>query len=215
MWLEALGAALGTVKFVGAPTDLVTHLLPAALGAMTMVAVVLGTLMANVLNIYSGVLSSLVLGIPMRRWVAAVVVGTLGTVVSWSSGQHNYWQHYEVFLFLLGYWVAPWLAILSVDYLIGTPAKATDAGGRLYGKSHRVGLGFAVWVVAVLASVPFMNQPSTTPGGFGFVGPFAASHPSFGDITYFVSFLVAGVLYALALKATGGRSGAEVEAFAD
>lgn len=197
VWLESLGAAIGTVKFVGTPTDLVAHLLPAAVGTVAMVAVVLGTVTANVLNIYSGALSALVVGVPLKRWAAAVVVGAAGTIVSWLAGRHGYWQHYEVFLFLLGYWIAPWLGVMAVDHLYAPP------GGRAHlyqDRSHRFGFGFAAWAVSIAASVPFMNQPSSTPGGLGFVGPFAKAHPGWGDVTYFVSFALAAALYWITLR---------------
>lgn len=197
-WLETLGAAIGTIAFVGTPTDLVTHLLPHTIGIITMIGVVIGTLTANILNIYSGALSSLVLDLPLRRWMAALIVGIFGTAVAWFAGQHNYWEHYEVFLFLLGYWIAPWLAILAVDRMSGG-----RSGGRLfYDRGHRVGVGVVAWLVAIAASIPFMNQPGS-PGGFGFVGVFAAGHPAYGDITYLVSFVLAGVLYAVALRLIG------------
>ncbi len=196
VWLESLGAAIGTVKFVGTPTDLVAHLLPGPVGVAAMVAVVLGTITANVLNIYSGALSSLVMGIPMKRWAAALVVGAAGTAVSWLAGQHNYWQHYEVFLFLLGYWIAPWLGIMTVDHLL----RGDTEGLQAKSAQSRIGIGFVAWVVAIGLSVPFMNQPSSTPSGFGFVGPFAKSHPTWGDVTYLVSFVAAAVLYWLGIS---------------
>lgn len=196
VWLEVLGAAIGTVKFVGSPTDLVTSFLPHALGIVAMVGVIVGTVTANVLNIYSGALSGLVLGVRMPRWVAAVVVGVLGTGLSWVAGRHDFYAHYEVFLFLLSYWIAPWLAVMLVDGALrsrrGQQAAAETA--QLYRRRPVVGLGFLAWLLAIAASVPFMNQPNQG-GSIGFVGPFASGHPTFGDLTYAVSFVLAGALY--------------------
>ena len=56
LWIEVLGAALATIAPLSVPTDLVTHLLPHLLGVLAMLAVILGTVTANVLNIYSGAL---------------------------------------------------------------------------------------------------------------------------------------------------------------
>ncbi len=190
IWLEVLGAALATLKGIFVPTDLVTHLLPYSLGVVTMIAVVLGTITANVLNIYSGALSSLVIDIPMKRWMSAVVVGVLGTLVAWYASQNGtFFSKYQTFLFLLGYWVAPWLAIVLVDYFV--KAKGDYATSEFYDRKRPFGMGFWAWIVGVLVSVPFMNQYGM------FVGPFASSHPQFGDITYFVGFLVAGLIYAV------------------
>ena len=187
LWLEVLGAALATLKGIFVPTDLVTNLLPHALGIVTMIAVVLGTVTANVLNIYSGALSSLVIDIPMKRWLGAVIVGILGTIVSWIAGQHGYWQHYQEFLFLLGYWVAPWLAIVLVDYYF--KAKGEYETDEFYDRKKPIGAGFWAWVIGVALSVPFMNQYPL------FVSWFPTHYPQFGDITYFVSFIVAGLIY--------------------
>lgn len=194
IWLEVLGAALATLKNIAVPTDLVTHLLPHALGIVTMIAVVLGTITANVLNIYSGALSSLVIDLPMKRWVAAIVVGILGTVVSWYGGQNGYWQHYESFLFMLGYWVAPWLAIVLVDYYFKARGQYTTE--EFYDRKKPFSAGIWAWLIAVLISIPFMNQYPL------FVGAFANSHPQFGDITYVVSFVIAGGLYFLLARPT-------------
>lgn len=139
------------------------------------------------------------LDIPLRRWMAAVVVALLGTAVSWVAGRHDFYAHYETFLFLLGYRVGPWLGIVAVDLL-----THRDAAARFYQRSHRFGLGFPVWLVAVAASVPFMNQ-SGSGGSVHFVGAFARTHPQFGDITYFVGFLVAAALYPLGRRLVGGQ----------
>ncbi|EQD80860.1 permease for cytosine/purines, uracil, thiamine, allantoin, partial [mine drainage metagenome] len=145
-----------TLKNIAVPTDLVTHLLPHSLGVATMIAVVLGTITANVLNIYSGALSSLVIDIPMKRWLGAIVVGALGTVVSWIAGQHGYWAHYESFLFLLGYWVAPWLAIVLIDYYFKSQGNYRTE--EFYDKKKAFGAGTWAWLIGVALSIPFMNQ---------------------------------------------------------
>lgn len=192
VWLEALGAAFGTAdNALSQPAQLVHGLLPHALGQITMVAVALGTITANVLNIYSGALSSLVLGIPLKRWMAALVVGGCGTVLSWFAGQHNYYQHYENFLFLLGYWIAPWVAVVAIDLGV----RRLNGGGRasvdrFYDRRARAGRGLVAWLVGVAASVPFMNQTI-------WHGPVATGHPGLGDITYYVGFVVAAVVYGL------------------
>lgn len=193
VWLEVLGAALATLKGIFVPTDLVTNLLPHSLGVVTMLAVVLGTITANVLNIYSGALSSLVIDIPMKRWVGAVVVGILGMILSFvAGGSSTFLQHYQTFLFLLGYWVAPWLAIVLIDYY--AKAKGQYRTEEFYDRHKPVSAGTWAWLIGVAVSVPFMNQYGL------FVGPFAAAHPQFGDITYYVGFVVAGLVYYFTAK---------------
>jgi NCS1 family nucleobase:cation symporter-1 len=186
-WTQCLGAAFGTVMSLSQPAQLLSGILPKALGIVVMIAVVLGTGTANVINIYSAALSTLVINIPMKRWLAAILVGVCGGLVSWFAGQHNYWQNYENFLFLLGYWVAPWTSIILVDLFLVRRRDAMQVD-EFYSRQPAIGRGLVAWIVAILCSIPFINQTI-------FVGPFAAAHPGFGDITYYVSFLIAGGLY--------------------
>ena len=198
IWLEVLGAGLATIKGISVPSDLVTNFLPPAVAALTMVAVVLGTVTANVLNIYSGSLSALAIDTSVvraifpRRWVAVLVVGVLGTVLS-LLGRQGYYGTYENFLLLLAYWVAPWAAIAAVDYFLLRRGRYTTAD--LYDRRRTVGVGLLAWLLGVAASVPFFNQAL-------YLGPIAKAHPGLGDISYYVSFVVAGVVYYLAARAT-------------
>lgn len=201
VWLEVLGAGLATLRTVDVPTDLVTGLLPHSLGVLAMLAVVLGTITANVLNIYSGSLSVLAIdtrfvrALLPRRWVAVLVVGVLGALLS-LSGAHGYYAKYENFLLLLSYWVAPWVGVVFVDYfLLGGGRFGLQ---RLYDRRHVLGPGLAAWAIGVLVSVPFFNQAL-------YVGPAARHWPGLGDISYYVSLVVAGAVYYVWARAGGAR----------
>ncbi|HYZ03128.1 MAG TPA: cytosine permease, partial [Candidatus Binatia bacterium] len=92
--LEVMGAALGTVPgtdFTGSPTDQLANALPAALGVVTLLCIALGGISANVLNIYSGAMAFLTLGIRIgarqRRAIVALVFGAIGFVVALIGGQ--------------------------------------------------------------------------------------------------------------------------------
>ena len=193
VWLELLGAGLATIMNVNVPTDLVSGLLPHWLAAVAMLAIMLGTVTANVLNIYSGSLSLLSIDVKWlrriapKRWVAALIVGVLGGVLSYVGGQHAYYQNYSNFLFVLSYWISPWFAVVLADYLLFRRRRGQvrdyyeDAGG--------VRAGFWAFAAGVAASVPFFNQVLYT----GFI---AKAAPQIGDISYYVSFVVAFLLYA-------------------
>lgn len=202
IWLEILGAALATtIKAINVPTDLLGKL-PVWLDALTMIAVVLGTLTANVLNIYSGSLSVLAVDVPLirsifpRRWVAVLIVGVLGTALS-LIGQTGYYLTYENFLLLLAYWVSPWAAIVVVDFFLCRWKSQAEA---FYDRRHRIGVGLWSWIIAIVVSVPFFNQAL-------YVGAVAKSHPGIGDISDLVSFVVAGLIYLLWRRAPKPRAG--------
>jgi NCS1 family nucleobase:cation symporter-1 len=189
VWLELLGVAMALVLPVYAadtnPTLMLNHIRPDWLGPVALVAVVLGTLTANVLNIYSGSLSSLVINIPLKRWMAAVMVGILGGILA-DIGHRSYYVGFQNFLFLLGYWLAPWAAIVLVDYFwVFRGRYQTDV---FYDPRRVFAPGFWAWVVAIVVSIPFFNQTL-------YQGPFARHFPQFGDLSYYVGFVVAGILY--------------------
>ncbi len=203
-WLELVGLLLSTVKPIFAPTDLVTGLVPHAIAVITMLAVIVGTVTANVLNIYSGALSALVVNIPIKRWQSAIVVGVLGALVAWTAGQGNFLTNYTFFLYLLGYWVAPWVAIVLVDFFLVQKGEYHTA--VFYDKSRGVMPGFWFWIGSVAVSVLFMNQYLSPQ--LNFIGPIANALPQLGDITYYVSFLLAGTGYLLYSRSRSGAKAA-------
>ncbi|WP_371535023.1 cytosine permease [Streptomyces sp. NBC_01023] len=183
VWIASLGAAIGTLTFVGTPTDLVTHVLPSALGALTMLALGISTITSSCLDCYSGAMAWLVVGVRMARWQAVLVVGAIGSAIGWAAGQGNYWESFQNFLILLGNWIAPWIAVMLVHrFFAGAPA-----GGR----PGRFGAGFVSWLLGIAAAVPFMSQPGV------FTGPIARSHPALGPCAAAVAFATAGLIHLL------------------
>jgi len=193
VWVESLGAGFGASGVLDQPAQLVHGLVPHTLGQITMIGVVLGTITANVITIYSSALSGLVLDVPLKRWMAALVVGGVGTVLAWFAFQNDFYHRYESFLFLVGYWITPWIAIVGIDLFVAQRRRSTDAPAleEFFDRRRIVCRGFFVWLIAIAVSVPFWNQASV------YQGPFATGNPGFGDITYYVSFAVAAILYAL------------------
>ena len=124
--LEIVGAAAGTVAsavkaFDTNPTGGFTGLLATPLADLTLLAIALGAVSANVLNIYSGALSFTAIGIKLplslRRAIVALGFGTIGFFLAW-SGLHNAGSKYENFLLIIAYWIAPWLAVYFCDLLL-------------------------------------------------------------------------------------------------
>ncbi len=197
VWLELLGVALVTARPAGiyVPTDLVTGLLPSWIGTLAMLGVVVGTVTANVLNIYSGALSALVVGIPVRRWTSALLVGAVGAVFAYVGGRSGYYNNYANFLFVLAYWVAPWAAVVLVDLW---RERAGDVIDAFYDRGQKAGLGLWAWLAGLACAWPFFNQSL-------YQGPIARLDPGLGDLSYYVSFAVAAVVYVALLR---GRRGA-------
>jgi NCS1 family nucleobase:cation symporter-1 len=235
--LEILGAAavtaiVGTDLVAATPSDIIQKLFASNwLVALGLLTVLLGTLSANCLNLYSGSLASLVAWDARRRpwfallvgaafaagtvvivslagitdptarfapwivalsavavgaiaalvvrytlvrWQAALVVGTLGGVLS-LAGLYpaHVAEEYTSFLLLLSSWATPWAGAVIA-------ARGMPGIGRF--SPTLIG-----WIAGLLAALPFYQQA-------WFVGPLAAHYPAIGDVSYFVGFGVAFIV---------------------
>ena len=189
--LEIVGAAVGTV--VGADKALagpggMTGLLATPLADLTLLAIALGAVSANVLNIYSGALSFTAIGIKLplslRRAIVALGFGTIGFFLAW-SGLHNAGSKYENFLLIIAYWIAPWLAVYFCDLLLrkqpGRDAAVRRAADEL-GRAGRHARRDGHLDLAVLQPDRVHRVVPTHVGAVG-------------DLTFEVGFVITAVVY--------------------
>jgi NCS1 family nucleobase:cation symporter-1 len=196
--LEIVGAAAGTaVKdsgvFLGSnPTGAFTGLMPSVLADFTLLAIALGAVAANALNIYSGAISFTALGfklpLALRRAIVALVFGVIGFFLAW-SGLSNAGTKYNNFLLIIAYWIAPWLAVVFCDQFLRRGQRTDQIEHLLFDKKYTnwagpvamaVGAGVSIWL--------FANQTEYT----GLVPKHAGSA---GDLTFEVGFLLTAVIY--------------------
>ncbi|HET9394352.1 MAG TPA: cytosine permease [Candidatus Rubrimentiphilum sp.] len=242
--LEIMGAATvyaarGFDLSKATPTDAIHSLLqsvgaPQLVGTIILLSVVLGTLTANCMNLYSGAMAALVVKFPTRslrapvilgaifaaltallfyshvpamvtiglalgvgvivgivghvriaRWRAAIVVGVLGALIASGGGHPKETANlYTDFLLLLSYWASPWAAVVLVDWLQRRGQRVAPEELE-FGPSIRPGV--YAWLIGLAASLPFWDQAWYT-------GPFANAYPQFGDLSYYVGFIVAAVV---------------------
>jgi NCS1 family nucleobase:cation symporter-1 len=180
VWIEALGALIGASISFTKPSDLFADWIPEWFKVPFLIAVILGTISANIINIYSATLSALALGIKIKQHMAALISGAIGTIISILAAA-NFITNYENFLLVLGYWTVPWIAVTLLCHL-------TNRVSRL-----PISAAFVAWIATIAVSWPFYNQALYT-------GPFALKHPQFGDSTFIVSFIAAAVLYLVLSK---------------
>jgi len=195
--LELAGAAAvtaGADPFFGNPTAAFTDLMPTAIGKLTLLAIAVGAVSANVLNIYSGAMAFLALEIKLpshiRRAITAGVFGVIGFFVAW-SGLHDAGAKYENFLLVIAYWVAPWLGVILTDRFLrrGTPSE-----GTMVTRGYANWAGPIAFVVSTVVSVwLFCDQTK-------YVGPVPTHFTNVGDLTPVVGFLMAAVIYAVLFK---------------
>jgi NCS1 nucleoside transporter family len=191
--LEVMGAALVTIPATAGlsnPTDQLIKPLPGLLAGLVLLGVALGAVTANVLNVYSGAISFLTLGIrlPFRIRRAAVALGAgvvgyvVGVVLESRVGPGS---GYENFLLLISYWIAPFLAVVLTDYWL---RRGEYEERQFFDPKHRPWRGVVAMAAGIVASFPFWNNALIT-------GPLPKANPAIGDITFVVGFIVTAVVY--------------------
>ena len=199
--LEVVGAAAATITSVGKyaanPTaGFVSHL-PTAVGDVTLIAIALGAVCANALNVYSGSMSFLALGIKLplslRRAIVALVLGVAGFFLA-LSGLHDAGTKYNNFLLVIAYWIGPWLGVFFADQFL---RRRKRVDGFLFDRKHNPWAGFAAMAIAMAVSIVlFANQTD-------YVGVLPKHDPAFGDLTFEVGFVLAALLYAVFYRLQG------------
>ena len=191
--LETVGAAAATLVDPGAalgdPTGSFTGNLPSATANLTLLAIALGAISANAINVYSGAMSFVALGVSLplaaRRAISALGFGLIGFVVA-LTGLDDAGAKYESFLLVIAYWIGPWLGVVFVDQAL---RRGRPADQFLYDKAYANWAGPIAMLSGMLISILlFSNQTR-------FVGYVARQSSSFGDIAFEVGFLVAAAVY--------------------
>jgi NCS1 nucleoside transporter family len=194
--LEIAGAASATITGVdaalGDPTGAFTGHLPTVLADLTLLAIALGAVAANVLNIYSGALSFTAMGIKLplalRRAIVALVFGVIGFILA-LTGLHDAGTKYENFLLIIAYWIAPWLAVVFCDQYLRRRTPLSEIEPMLFDRHHTnwagpvamiAGMGLSIWL--------FSNQTE-------YVGVVPSHVPAVGDLTFEVGFVITAVIY--------------------
>ncbi|MCU1479070.1 MAG: cytosine permease [Subtercola sp.] len=196
--LMAAGAAAATIAGFDMtnPTTSFTSSMPPAIRDLTLVAITIGAVAANALNIYSGAMSFLAAGVKipfaLRRAIVALGFGIIGFFVAWSA-LADAGEKYENFLLVIAYWISPWLGVVLVDRFL---RRGTQVGVLVTDKArYKNAAGVISFVVALVVSVwLFSNQTF-------FVGVVPAAAPGVGDLTAIVGFVLAAGLYVVLFRA--------------
>jgi purine-cytosine permease-like protein len=195
--LEIAGAVLVTVAgtkwgLTDIPTVQMSKAMPGLVYTLTLVAIALGAVAANVINIYSGAMSFLTLGIRLtlrqRRALVAVAAGVVGLVIGIvGQAQVAPGSKYESFMLVIAYWLAAWLGVLLTDYWM----RRGDFGDEevFFDRSYNTWQGWVAMLVALVVSVGLFAKQEI------YVGPVAKAVPQIGDLTFVVGFILAAGLY--------------------
>jgi NCS1 nucleoside transporter family len=209
--LELAGAVLATVAGTkwgpdDIPTAQLQKAMPDPIYFLTLLCIAVGAVAANAINIYSGTMSLVALGIRemgltlrQRRAALAVLAGVIGYAGGLIfQAQVAPGGKYEAFLLLISYWIAPWLAVVFVDYWM----RKGDYGDEsiFYNTGYNRWQGFVAMAVGLVVSVWLFASNSL------YVGYVAFNYPQFGDLTFVVGFIISAVLYYAFSMATRSQS---------
>ncbi|MCL6446095.1 MAG: cytosine permease [Alicyclobacillus sp.] len=180
-----LGSAVATTNPQGDPVESLSHLI-GGFSPMAMLALALGTVAANAMNVYSGGLTALVSGIRLNRWMSALLTGAIAVALAlWAKEQFE--LKFENYLLLILYLMPPLDAIFLVDFYL--VRKGRYRLEDFYGSSK--GLfkprGWIAYIIGILVSIPFMSTAFYT-------GP-VATFLHGADISFMVSMVITGLIY--------------------
>ena len=160
-----------------------------AVGALALITVIFGAITSNAMNDYSGSLALQAAGVKLRRnWSAALGTGLAFCLILWIHEGNTSGKFQSVLLFS-AYWIAPFLAIVLIDW---HDRKGSATYGRLSAlmdlKNLNTGWPALVsLVVGFGAMVPFMNTGLL-------VGPVAKALDG-ADLSFYVGFVIAATTY--------------------
>lgn len=196
-WMMCLGAGLITLIPGGDVIDAFGVALPDWLRYVVLLTLGLSAIPHNSVNLYSGAMATLTCDVKLPQWVTVTIAGLVGLVIALVFGGDQFQANFLLFLHVVSYYITPWVAVMLIDYYV------VQRGGRnvlpfenfytpagAFGRFNVAGL--AALVVGVVVSVPFMaNDFYTGPIGISLGG---------ADLSYFVSAIVAAVVYLAARR---------------
>jgi purine-cytosine permease-like protein len=201
MALETLGVLSITIASPegSSPTEAFIHPMPGVVGKLVLLAIFVGAVSANAINIYSGGMSFLTMGfnVPghLRRAIIALVAGIIGGAVAF-YGLDNI-GNYENFLLVIAYWVGPWLGVVYVDWLL---RRRHRVDGFLFDHKHNPWAGWLAMLIGVVVSIwLFSNQVQ-------YVGVLPSANSAWGDCTFEAGFIISAVLYWIFFKLQKGKT---------
>ena len=187
------------------PTETFTAIFNPVFAALVLLAIVLGSVSANILNVYSGAMSFLAMGFKLgfksRRALMVALAGLVGGTISYLGVANGDIAHQlDSFLLVVSYWVSPWIAVVLTERIL---SKGKDAGKRALAPKNSWA-GAAAFVIATVFSIwGFASQVLYT-GPLGI----ALHHVTLDngaivdvpDLTALVGFVLASALFVVFSK---------------
>ncbi len=183
IWVEIVGSlvALAIYNGNGEPASMLGTML-GRFADIGLIALVLGGFAANSLNLYSNSISLRSAGIGISRRTILLIITALSIILG-IYGYSSFYSYYEDFLYVLDYWITPWLGIIIADYLLSRGEITSISPG------YNVRT-FIAYLVPIAISIPFIDPVPQLEG------PISAMLGGV-DISYFISFGLSMVFFYL------------------
>lgn len=195
--LMALGAAVASV--VSQASDPISGLpdaLPGWFVVPYLLLAIVTLLAVNTTDLYSSGLNLQAAGVPIPRWGAVVVDLVLCVIVTYVAiTNESFYTYLNVFLSVLIIWLAPWVAVYLVDWVLrrgryDSELLFEESPSSPYWRTGGVNMaGVAAQVLGMVAATLWVNTTA-------FVGPLS-SLAGGSDLSIAAGAAVAGVAYWL------------------
>jgi NCS1 family nucleobase:cation symporter-1 len=205
IWMYSIGLAGAKVLVDQTAGGVQTLVGGGIIGVLALIAIIFGAITGNAMNDYSGSLAIQAAGVKIRRhWMAfAGTVLAFGLIMWLNSG--NLSGKFQNVLLFTAYWLAPFLAIILIDWYMRGGRVSREGLARLM-EYRNLSLGWpalAALVIGFGAMVPFMNTGLL-------VGPIASALQG-ADLSFYVGFVVAGIVYFVLRRVSDSREPAAGE----
>lgn len=207
--LEILGAAVASVvPKVTDPMSIIPLALPGWIAVPYLIFAVVTLMTVGSMDMYSSGLNLQVLGIPVKRWHSVLISAVVGVFVCFLVVFNDAFSaYYTQFLVLLNVWLAPWLAIYIVDWVLRRQrydvASLVDLTprGRYWGAGGFNMAGIIAQAAGVCAALLWVNSSLV-------VGPLSTATGG-SDLSVPLGIIVGGFVYwALGRKTISGQQDA-------
>jgi purine-cytosine permease-like protein len=198
--LMLLGAAVATYVQIDSkdPFNSFPHAFSSWFLVPFMVVAIVQLFAINSMDLYSSGLTLQALGLPIKRWNAVLIDTTIGCgITAYAVFSAGFFHLLNDFVAAVIAWIAPWMAIFLVDWLLRRTRyvpgelQRTDPGGLYW---RRGGVHWPALVAQALGTVASVLAFSQT----FYVGPIARAFGGGGaDFSVFTGVVVGGVAYWL------------------
>ena len=195
--ITIVGVAAATATDMSDPVGGLKKILPAWFFAFYLAVIVGGTITNNFLNTYSSSMSLLALGLKIKRYKAVFIDATLGTLISiYAIFFNDFTNTFIGFLSVTVLWLAPWCGVYLADSLLRkgeyTESDLHGRGGQ-YWYQRGWNVRAVAWFAIGMVVGGLFSSNAIWQGSF-------VKYIGGGDLSIFVSFLVAGLGYYLTMR---------------